>query len=433
MLIVNAAGRRIIDVNAGTLADTGYSRSELVGMTLERVLQAPGGHLTRSLEGSAGTIEGATLLTRTGASIVVDAKMTPVRVNTDQYFFVAIRTRGMDSSTAQKTVDAQGCSGGRECADIIGRSEKIRQVCRLIGSVAASDATVLIQGESGTGKEVAANAIHVQSRRRRAPFVRVNCAALPDALLESELFGHVKGAFTGATRDRRGRFKQADGGTILLDEIGSMPLSGQATLLRVLQEREFEPVGSSQSVSVDVRVIAATNVDLEKSVAAGTFRADLYYRLNVFGITLPPLRDRPEDIPLLAQHFLRSYSETLRKQLRSLAPDTLSGLCAYTWPGNVRELENAIEHATIVETGSVVLPASLPASIRSMGMESSDDSGCALGLRERLALAERQILVDTLRRSNGIKKRAAEMLGIDSRNMPYFLRKHRLQDGLTNF
>ncbi|MGH9310059.1 MAG: sigma-54 interaction domain-containing protein [Vicinamibacterales bacterium] len=433
MLIVSAADRRIIDVNAGTMAETGYSRSELVGMTLERVLRAAGGQVTRSLEGSVGAIEGATLLTRTGASIVVDAKMTPVRANTEQYFFVAIRTRGTESSPVRAAADALRCSGGRECEDIIGRSERVRQVCRLIGSVAASDATVLIQGESGTGKEVAANAIHVQSRRRRGPFVRVNCAALPDALLESELFGHVKGAFTGATRDRRGRFKQADGGTILLDEIGSMPLSGQATLLRVLQEREFEPVGSSQSVSVDVRVIAATNVDLEKSVAAGTFRADLYYRLNVFGITLPPLRERPEDVPLLAQHFLRHCSETLRKQLRSLAPDTLSALCAYTWPGNVRELENAIEHATIVETGSMVLPASLPANIRGMGVESSDDSGCALGLRERLTLAERQILLDTLRRSNGIKKRAAEMLGIDSRNMPYFLRKHRLQDGLNGF
>jgi transcriptional regulator with PAS, ATPase and Fis domain len=376
-------------------------------------------------------IDGAVLRTRTGASVIVDAKMTPVRLNRDHYFFVAIRARGTGSPTVRTAADALPWPSGRECGDIIGRSDKIRQVCRLIGSVAASDATVLIQGESGTGKEIAANAIHVQSRRRCGPFVRVNCAALPDALLESELFGHVKGAFTGATRDRRGRFKQADGGTILLDEIGSMPLSGQVTLLRVLQEREFEPVGSSQSVSVDVRVIAATNVDLEKSVAAGTFRADLYYRLNVFGITLPPLRERPEDIPPLAQHFLRHYGEALRKQLRSLGPDTLSALCAYSWPGNVRELENAIEHATIVETGCVVLPASLPASIRSMGVESSDDSGCALGLRERLTLAERQILLDTLRRSNGIKKRAAEMLGIDSRNMPYFLRKHRLQDGLN--
>ena len=190
----------------------------------------------------------------------------------------------------------------------------MRQVVHLIASVAKSDTTVLIQGESGTGKEIVANAVHAMSRRRRGPFVKVNCAALTETLLESELFGHVKGAFTGAMRDRNGRFKQADRGTILLDEIGSMPLAGQAALLRVLQEHEFEPVGSSTTTSVDVRVIASTNTDLAKAVAEGSFRADLYYRLNVFGIVVPPLRERVEDIPLLSRHFLERCNETLGKR-----------------------------------------------------------------------------------------------------------------------
>ena len=191
----------------------------------------------------------------------------------------------------------------------------MRQVVHLIASVAKSDTTVLIQGESGTGKEIVANAVHAMSRRRRGPFVKVNCAALTETLLESELFGHVKGAFTGALRDRNGRFKQADRGTILLDEIGSMPLAGQAALLRVLQEHAFEPVGSSTTTSVDVRVIASTNTDLAQAVAEGSFRADLYYRLNVFGIVVPPLRERVEDIPLLSRHFLRRCNETLGKRL----------------------------------------------------------------------------------------------------------------------
>jgi transcriptional regulator with GAF, ATPase, and Fis domain len=298
-----------------------------------------------------------------------------------------------------------------------------------VESVADSDTTVLIQGPSGTGKEVVANAIHARSRRRGAPFVKVNCAALTESLLESELFGHVKGAFTGAVGDRNGRFKQADRGTILLDEIGSMPLPGQAALLRVLQEREFEPVGSSVTTTVDVRVIAATNTDLARAVDAGQFRADLYYRLNVFGIELPPLRERADDIPLLSAHFLRRNAGAMRKSIGGFAPEALTALVEYDWPANVRHLENAIEHAVIVETCGEVQPRSLPAMLSE---RAGAFRGRELGLRERLTMAERQILLDTLARANGIKKRAADMLGIDSRNMPYFLRKHGLQDAVRS-
>jgi transcriptional regulator with PAS, ATPase and Fis domain len=311
---------------------------------------------------------------------------------------------------------------------IIGQSEKIRDVCRLIGAVAKSDATVLVQGESGTGKEIIANAIHVHSHRHRGNFVKVNCAALTETLLESELFGHVKGAFTGAVCDRCGRFKQADGGTILLDEIGSMSLAGQAKLLRVLQEHEFEPVGSSVTLPVNVRVLASSNIDLAKAANEGKFREDLYYRLNVFAIDLPPLRERKEDILLLAQHFLRRHSRALSADIQGIAPETFALLLEHDWPGNVRELANAMEHAVIVEKGPVILPASLPMNLAKSRPVRDDGSLLtgAMGLREQLTLLERQILLDTLSRAHGIKKRTAAMLGIDARNLPYLLRKHRL-------
>jgi transcriptional regulator with GAF, ATPase, and Fis domain len=347
-----------------------------------------------------------------------------------QYLFLIVR----QTRAALPCINSHpDCVQEREREDfptLIGQSEKIHEVCRLIGSVAKTEASVLIQGESGTGKEIVANAVHAHSHRCRNPFVKVNCAALSETLLESELFGHVRGAFTGAVRDRRGRFKQADGGTILLDEISSLPLSGQAKLLRVLQEHEFEPVGSSVTMSVNVRILAATNVDLEKAVREGNFREDLYYRLKVFEISLPPLRERKEDIPLLSQYFLTQYTQSLRKEVRALVPETLALLVEHDWPGNVRELENAVEHAVIVEKGSVILPSSLPRNLA----KSHDDHDVSqrstdLGLREQLNLLERQILLDRLHKAHGVKKLAADMLGIDPRNMPYLLRKHHLHKG----
>ena len=310
---------------------------------------------------------------------------------------------------------------------IIGQSEKIREVCRLIGSVAKSNANVLIQGESGTGKEIIANAIHAHSHRCCGPFVKVNCAALTETLLESEFFGHVRGAFTGAVRDRHGRFKQADGGTILLDEIGSMSPAGQAKLLRVLQEREFEPVGSSVTTSVDVRVLASTNTDLVKTVGEGKFREDLYYRLNVFSISLPPLRERKEDIPLLGKYFVQQHAKTVRKEIGSIAPEALSLLLQYDWPGNVRELENAVEHAVIVEKGPAIRPSSLPMNLAQSGaMEGAPEPAVEPGLREKLNLLEKEILLEALSRAQGIKRQAAAMLHVDPRNLPYLLRKHDL-------
>ena len=412
IVVVDAATNTVVDANPRAVTESGYRLDELHGAPVERLFRSPAELL-------AGSADNPGLLTKTGRAIAVTASVTPVIIDQGRYLFVVLRKPGADTSRTESEGGTDTWTEREDFPSIIGRSDKIHHVCRLIGSVAKSDATVLLQGESGTGKEIVANAIHAHSRRGRGPFVKVNCAALTESLLESELFGHVKGAFTGAIRDRRGRFKQADRGTILLDEIGSMPLSGQATLLRVLQEREFESVGSSTTTSVDVRVIAATNADLAKAVVDGTFRADLYYRLNVFGISLPPLRERPEDVALLAQHFLRRYTQTIGKRIRAIAPDTLAALRDHDWPGNVRELENAIEHAVIVEKEAVIHPGSLPMNIANARVQQpAGEPACDLGLRERLMIVERQILLETLQRAHGIRKRAAEMLGIDSRNMP---------------
>jgi transcriptional regulator with GAF, ATPase, and Fis domain len=309
--------------------------------------------------------------------------------------------------------------------NLVGQSEKIREVCRRIGQVAPTDSTVLTQGESGTGKELVAQAIHFHSRRCHKPFIKVNCAALPEALIESELFGHVRGAFTGAVRDRKGRFAQADGGTILLDEIGSLPVACQAKLLRVLQEREFEPVGSSATMKVDVRVITSCNVNLVKAVAAGAFREDLYYRLNVFPIVVPPLRERRDDVPLLAEHFLRKYAHLSNHDLCCISPAALTAMVDYDWPGNVRELENAIEHALIVETTNTIQLSSLPLHMNYRCVQKNENDN-SLPLREKLRLVEKQMLIDALVRSKGVKKNAAQLLGIDPKNLSHLLRKHGL-------
>jgi transcriptional regulator with GAF, ATPase, and Fis domain len=300
---------------------------------------------------------------------------------------------------------------------ILGQSTQVRDVCRMIGLVAATDTTVLIQGESGTGKELVAQAIHFHSHRARNALVKVNCAALTETLLESELFGHKKGAFTGAIQDRKGRFKLSDRGTIILDEIGCMSLSGQAKLLRVLEENEFEPVGESVTMRVDVRVIAVTNIDLLKGIGAGTFREDLYYRLNAFPIRLPPLRERRIDIPILAANFLREYAMSCKKQITTIDPMTIAALMNHSWPGNIRELANVIEYAVILEKGDSLSVQSLPENLRATDK-------AAGSMRERLERSERQMILEALSASGWVKTRAAALLGIDRRNLGYFLQKH---------
>lgn len=432
IVVIEVATGNIIAASAKAISETGYSSEELYAIGIE--------HLLRD-EKSASPLFFCTDNKRTDSGyhraqlIKKDGKTLPVNISAARFqwnraSYVVLIARAAEAELPCAIARNSPLPEREDFPNIIGQSIKIRDVCRRIGSLAKSDVTVLIQGESGTGKEIIANAVHAHSHRGRAQFVKVNCAALTETLLESELFGHVKGAFTGAIRERRGRFKQADGGTIFLDEIGSMSLAGQAKLLRVLQEHEFEPVGSSVTTPVNVRVIAATNSDLAKAVTEGKFREDLYYRINVFPICLPTLRERKEDIEFLAQHFLQIYGRASGKQIRAIAPETLNLLIEHDWPGNVRELENAIEHAVIVEDGSTILPDSLPMNLkRSRDMNDGGPLSMEPGLRDKLNALEKQILMDALVRANGIKKHAALMLGIDARNLPYLLRKHHLDDG----
>ena len=305
---------------------------------------------------------------------------------------------------------------------VIGESGRMQEVLSLVRRVAASDATVLIRGESGTGKELIAKAIHYASRRAAGPLVRVNCAALPETLLEPELFGHEKGAFTGAQAARRGRFELAHGGSLFLDEIGDLPLHLQVKLLRVLQEREIERVGSSHPIQVDVRLLAATHRDLEALVKAGTFRDDLYYRINVVTLVVPPLRERREDIPLLLDHFLVKFARANGKTIRGLTREARDTLLRYDYPGNVRELENLMERAVVLTRDEVIGLADLPLSVR----ETEPESGEATGLPAAVEGLERRMIRDALAYADGVQTRAAEALGISERVLRYKLRKYGL-------
>jgi DNA-binding NtrC family response regulator len=308
----------------------------------------------------------------------------------------------------------------------LGRSRVWRRILELVEAAAPTDSTVLLLGESGTGKEEVARLIHRKSLRHDRPFVSVNCAAIPLDLFESEFFGHCKGAFTGATRDRDGRFKVAHTGTLFLDEIGCLPESAQSKVLRVLEEGVFERVGESRPTTVDVRLISATNSDLAAEVEAGRFRQDLFYRINVFTIEIPPLRERIEDIELLARAFLEEFCAKTGRLIEDLTPETLQYLEGYSWPGNIRELRNVIERAVILEKTKFLSPSSLPDSIlREQGDHPSPES---LNLRDSLQQEERRILLEALRAARGVKRDAARLLGIDERNLAYYLRKHNLME-----
>ncbi len=308
---------------------------------------------------------------------------------------------------------------------IIGESGWMQEVLSLVRRVAASDATVLIQGESGTGKELIAKAIHYASPRASAPLVRVNCAALPETLLESELFGHEKGAFTGAVSTRKGRFELADGGSFFLDEIGDLPLHLQVKLLRVLQEREFERVGSSRPITVDVRVLAATHRDLGALVRAGRFRDDLYYRINVVTISVPPLRERREDIPPLLDHFVERFARANRKEISGLTREARDALLRYDYPGNVRELVNLIERAVVLTRDEVIGLEDLPLSIK----ETEPAAVGGASLPAVVEGVERRMIRDALTRAQGIQTRAADILGISERVLRYKLKKYGLAGG----
>jgi len=299
--------------------------------------------------------------------------------------------------------------------NIIGKSPVMRGLITKVQQVAPSTANILIIGESGTGKEIFANALHTASQRRNQPMIKVNCAALPDTLLESELFGYEKGAFTGATGRKPGRFELADGGTLFLDEIGDMPKHLQVKLLRVLQEGEFERLGATKTIRVDVRIIAASNKDLMDGVKAGTFREDLFYRLNVITLKLPPLRQRREDIPLLVDTFLKKYSEKNGKLIRGISREALDALEGYDWPGNVRELENAIEQAVVLTSVDIIGFSDLPSSIQPR--EAANPSSILVPVGTPMKAIEQLVISEMLKMTGGDKELAAKLLGISSRTI----------------
>jgi DNA-binding NtrC family response regulator len=308
---------------------------------------------------------------------------------------------------------------------IIGRSRLIRDVIGRAELVAESKSTVLITGETGTGKELVARAIHARSAQRSMPLIKVNCAAIPETLLESELFGHVRGAFTGASFTKKGRFALADGGTIFLDEIGTIALSVQAKLLRVLQDREFEPLGAERTHRVDVRVIAATNRDLRQMVSDGRFLEDLFYRLNVIPIEMPPLRERREDIAMLVNHFVRRFAERTGKTIEGVDEKAMAELTGYDWPGNVRELENTIERAVVLTTSPVLTSHSV--WLMSATATPAAAAVPSLKLHQNLEWAERETMRRALEQARGVKKDAAELMGISQRALSHYLAKYRIE------
>jgi len=316
--------------------------------------------------------------------------------------------------------------------NLIGNSPSFRRVIEQITEVCETRATVMLNGESGTGKEVVARAIHFNSPRRKRPFVAVNCAAIPEALLESELFGHVKGAFTGALANRIGRFAAADGGTLFLDEIGDMPVAIQAKLLRVLQERSFEPVGGNHTQDVDVRIIAATHQDLRRSVTDGQFREDLFYRLNVFPIRLPALRDRADDVAILATHFLGVLAESVGKRVTGFTPGALSAMAAYAWPGNIRELQNCVERAVIVARTPVIDVPDLPRDLFESAARPRERDAVPGDLDAELDRIEKRFILEALRLSDGKQVLAAQRLGIAERSLWHRVKKFGIKIGRTS-
>ena len=334
-----------------------------------------------------------------------------------------------------------------EFSNIIGRSEPMLDVFRMVETIARTTSTVLITGESGTGKDLVARAIHYNSLRRERPFVALNCGGVPETLLESELFGHMRGAFTGADANKKGLMEVAEGGTVFLDEIGEMNTTMQVKLLRVLQDRRFRRLGGTEEVQADIRVISATNQDLQKLVASGRFREDLFYRINVIQMHLPPLRDRREDIPILAEHFLSKYAEQMKKPVLSIAHDSLALLEAYAWPGNVRELENVIERAVALEQTPAILADSLPPHVRARGasvdadlaadpesliadsgaLPPLPDLGEGFDLEARGEDFYRHYIALALERAGGVQVKAAEMLGMSFRSFRYYAKKFNIR------
>jgi len=367
-----------------------------------------------------GTIETAVLAIKAGAH---DYLTKPL--NLDELLHRVYQARERQRLLRENRELREALQERHRVEGIIGESGRMQEVLSLVRRVAPSDATVLIRGESGTGKELIAKAIHYASPRAAGPLVRVSCAALPESLMESEMFGHEKGAFTGAVTTRKGRFELADGGSLFLDEIGDLPLHLQVKLLRALQEREIERVGSGRPITVNVRVLAATHRDLEALVREGRFRDDLYYRINVVTVTLPPLRERRDDLPLLIENFLQNFAGKNGKAIRGLTREAREALLRYDYPGNVRELENLVERAVVLTRDEVIGLEDLPLSVK----EPDQGNFGEASLTAAVEGLERRMIREAMAQADGVQTRAAELLGISERVLRYKLRKYGLSSG----
>jgi two-component system response regulator AtoC len=389
------------------------------GLDLVRRMQTSAADVPVVILTGHGNVGSAVECLKAGASdyILKPAEPEALEVALDRA--LAARALRREVSYLRSTVAAQ-----TEVA--IGESARWRRALGMVEAAAATDSVVLLTGESGTGKELLARRLHALSRRATGPFVKVNCASVPVEMWESEFFGHRKGSFAGAASDREGRFQLADRGTLLLDEVVAMPAAGQAKLLQVIQDGEFERLGDAQPTRVDVRVVASTNSNLEAEVQQGRFRADLFYRLNVVRIDVPPLRERREDIPLIAAHFVEEIGRRLGRAATPLLPQTLARLSAYPWPGNVRELRNVIERALILDPAQGLDALDLAPGGAVTPAEGAPAAERELNLRDALNKLERELLLEAHRRAGGVRKEAAHLLGIDPRNLSYYLRKHDL-------
>jgi two-component system, NtrC family, response regulator HydG len=397
------------------------------GLAVVRAVKAAAPECAVIVVTAFGSVETALQAVRSGAFHFLTK---PIRIEELELTVQnALRQRTLDLELgrlrSEKAAERVGVES--RLTELLGESSAMARVAGVVRQVSAASTTVLIRGESGTGKELVARAIHELSARQDGPFIEANCAAFAPGVLESELFGHEKGAFTGAVAARRGRFELADGGTLFLDEVGDLTLEVQVKLLRVLQERSFERVGGSKTVRVDCRLIAATNRNLETGMREGRFREDLFYRLNVVPIVLPPLRERAEDIPRLAALFLDRFNRQLGKSVRTLAPDALAALAAYHWPGNVRELENLIERMVVLAPGDVIRLDDLPAEVASRRTPTLALPEGDIDLTKYLEEVEREIIVRALERAGGIKQRAADALGLERNALRYKLKKYGLE------
>ena len=413
---VAALGRTTVDA---VLSDLRMPEAD--GLELLRRLQTSSPEIPVIILTGHGTVASAVECLRAGATDYILKPVEPEALE------IALE-RALASRSLRREVRYLRNSAARAADSAVGESPAWERVMAMVGAAAPTDSTVLLLGESGTGKEVLSRRLHSLSRRAGGPFVRVNCAAVPLEMWESEFFGHRKGAFTGAGADREGRFQLAHRGTLLLDEVGAMPAAGQAKLLRVIQDGEFDRLGDERSTLVDVRIVASTNSDLEAAVKEGSFRSDLFYRLNVLHIPVPALRERGDDVPLLARHFAAEIAARLGRPAPDISDETAARLRAYHWPGNVRELRNVIERALILDPvrgldGVDLLPATgAPAGVAAAAPADRD-----LNLREALSRLEKDLVVDALQRSGGVRKDAAHLLGIDPRNLSYYMRKHGLE------